>query len=185
MKSRWISISAVCIGIAAATIVVYSKVLWCGFVTLDDPTYVWTNLTVQSGLSMSGWVYAWTTFEAANWHPVTWLSLELDGSLWGSNPAGYHLTNVALHLLNCLLIFLVLFRTTNSVIRGGCVAAFYALHPLHVESVAWISERKDVLSTSFLLLTLVAYVEYAARPPNTQIEVWIRSSWMSYKIPSG
>jgi tetratricopeptide (TPR) repeat protein len=154
----------VCVALVCATILAYVNVLWCDFVTYDDPRYVWFNPIVQAGLSQSGWWYAWTTFDCANWHPLTWLSLELDGSFWGGNPRGFHTTNLILHLSNVLLLFAVLRLMTSSIIRSGCVAAFFALHPLHVESVAWISERKDVLSTFFLLLTILAYAKYAARP---------------------
>src|SRR5439155_11898501 len=108
--------------------------------------------------------WAWTTFHCGNWHPLTWLSLQLDGTVWDANPTGYHATNLVLHLLNVLLLLIVLLQMTGSLYGSALVAALFALHPLHVESVAWVSERKDVLSTFFLLLTLLAYVHYSLRP---------------------
>lgn len=153
-----------CTALVASTVIVYFTVFSCGFVTFDDPGYVSQNRQVLSGLSLAGWNYAWTTWDCTNWHPLTWLSLELDGSLWGKKPAGFHATNLILHILNSLLLFLVLNRMTNATGSSAFVAALFALHPLHVESVAWISERKDVLSTFFLLLTVNAYIGYAAKP---------------------
>ena len=146
------------------TVVCYWGVLSNGFVCYDDPPYVYKNRIVLAGLSWAGWKYAWTSLECSNWHPLTWLSLELDASLWGTNPCGYHATNLVLHCLNAVLVFVALHHLTNAFYRSAYVAAFFAVHPLHVESVAWIAERKDVLSTFFLLLTIVAYARYAARP---------------------
>jgi Tfp pilus assembly protein PilF len=164
MREKWKNFAAVCLFLIVATVMAYWPVTSCDFVDYDDNEYVYENPRVLEGLSYAGWCYAWKTFDCTNWHPLTWLSLELDASLWGRNPAGYHATNLVLHTINCLLLFVALYRLTNSVRRSGCVAAFFALHPLHVESVAWISERKDVLSTFFLLLTVLAYVRYATRP---------------------
>ena len=105
-----------------------------------------------------------TTQEFFNWHPLTWLSHMLDYQLYGLNPAGHHLTNVAFHLANILLIFFVFLRMTGGFWQSACVSALFALHPLHVESVAWVSERKDLLCTFFWILTLYAYVCYVEKP---------------------
>ena len=164
MRANWKSFATFCIILIAATVAAYWPVWKYDFISYDDPGYVYQNPQVIEGLSRSGWVWAWTTFHCSNWHPLTWLSLQLDGSIGGRNPLGYHATNLLLHVLNCLLLFVVLHRMTLSLYRSALVSALFALHPLHVESVAWISERKDVLSTFFLLLTIWAYVGYAARP---------------------
>ncbi len=147
MRARRISL--VTIFLVAATTIAYSRVFSCGFVGFDDPFYVYSNSNVLSGISWSGIKYAFQTLDCSNWHPLTWISLELDATIWRDNPFGYHLTNVGLHTLNTVLTFLVLCQMTNRIVRSLCVALLFSLHPLHVESVAWISERKDVLSTFF------------------------------------
>lgn len=161
---RWSSICVIAIILVIITVAAYSPVFSCGFVNVDDGSYVVHNDTVKRGLSANGWKYAWTEIVCANWHPLTILSYELDSSLWGSGASGYHVTNLVFHTFNVLLIFAVLHQITGSIFRSAFVAAFFAVHPLHVESVAWISERKDVLSTFFLLLTLLAYARYSKRP---------------------
>ena len=127
------------------------------FITYDDPVYVTKNTHVTGGLTWANVRWAFTTTEASNWHPLTWLSHMTDCQLFGLHPWGHHLTNVLLHALNALLLFVVLRRMTGAVWRSLFVAALFGLHPLHVESVAWAAERKDVLSTAFLMLTLWAY----------------------------
>ena len=164
MCVNWVLIAVVCLGLASVTVAAYWPVTNCGFVNIDDQGYASQNPRVLAGLSWSGWTYAWTSFVVGNWHPLTILSLELDSTLWGTQPVGYHVTNLSFHVANVLLLFRVLQKMTNGFWRSVFVAAFFALHPLHVESVAWISERKDVLSTFFLLLTIWAYVHYAIRP---------------------
>ena len=146
------------------TLTHFTRVATFEFVNIDDPDYVMENPHVQAGLCRESVSWALTSTEYANWHPLTWLSLELDSSLYGVNPCGYHLTNVVLHTANTLLLFWALRAMTGAVARSGCVAALFAIHPLHVESVAWISERKDVLSALFWMLTLLSYAHYAARP---------------------
>ena len=141
-----------------------------GFGCLDDQAYVTANAHVQNGLTWEGVRWAFSSFEIANWHPVTWLSHMADCTLFGLRPAGHHLTSVLLHALNTLLVFLVLRSLTGATWRSLFVAALFGLHPLRVESVAWIAERKDVLSTFFLLLTLWAYAAWAQR-------VATRRSW--------
>jgi tetratricopeptide (TPR) repeat protein len=150
--------------LAVATLVTYSPVWQCDFVDFDDTDYVTENAHVQKGLTRESVAWAWTTTHAANWHPLTWLSLELDAQVFGLHPLGFHLTNLLLHLGNTLLLFGLLARMTGAVWRSAFVAALFALHPLHVESVAWVSERKDVLSTLFGLLALWAYTRYAETP---------------------
>ena len=141
-------------------VVVYIKVQNFGFVGYDDELYVTENLHVQKGVSLEGIKWAFTTFHSANWHPLTWLSHMLDCHLYGMNPAGHHCTNVEFHIANTLLLFIILFKMTGALWQSAFVAALFALHPLHVESVAWISERKDVLSTFFGLLSIGAYYRY-------------------------
>ena len=147
----------------ALPITVYWQVTGHGFIDFDDPGYVRDNPYVHGGLTGEGIKWAFTTNAEANWHPLTWLSLMLDAELYpggAQNPRGYHLTNLVLHALNVLLLLEVLFSYTGQFWRSVCVAALFAVHPLHVESVAWISERKDVLSMLFFLLTLFCYVRY-------------------------
>jgi tetratricopeptide (TPR) repeat protein len=138
----------------------------CGndFVNYDDGEYLTQNPHVQAGLTPESVRWAFTTTHCANWHPLTWLSLQLDHQLYGLASWGYHLTNLLLHTANVLLLFVALRRMTGAVWRSAVVAALFAVHPLHVESVAWVSERKDVLSTFFGMLTLGAYIGYAQRP---------------------
>ena len=139
------------------TVALYFQVRTHDFVNWDDPDYVTENSMVRAGLTWNGVVWAFSQPHAANWHPFTWISHMADVQLWGMNPAGHHLTNVALHAACSLILFLWLFRATGSVWRSGMVAALFAWHPLHVESVAWVAERKDVLSAAFGLLCLWAY----------------------------
>jgi len=134
------------------------------FVSYDDNIYVTNNSHVQGGLTVEGLIWAFTNMGAGFWHPLTWLSLMLDFELYGLNGGGYHGTNILFHLLNSLLLFLILLRMTDKLWQSGFVAALFAVHPLHVESVAWVAERKDVLSTFFWMLTMGAYVHYLARP---------------------
>ncbi|HJT76518.1 MAG TPA: tetratricopeptide repeat protein, partial [Gemmataceae bacterium] len=144
----------------------YAPVLRGGydFLNVDDDEYVTANPPVQAGLTGPSVWWALTAFHSHNWHPLTWMSLQLDRQLYGPGPFGFHLTNVLLHAANAALLFLALRALTGAVWRSVIVAAFFAVHPLHVESVAWVAERKDVLSTFFWMLTLWAYAAYAARP---------------------
>lgn len=145
------------------TAAVYAHTAWYPFSGNDDPEYVTQNLHVLSGLSPDSITWAFSSFYAANWHPLTWLSLMLDAQLFGSNPMGYHLVNTAFHIANAALLFFLLAFMTGAIWRSALVAALFALHPLHVESVAWITERKDVLSTLFWLVTLFCYAAYVRR----------------------
>ena len=131
-----------------------------GFVALDDPKYVYLNDHIVHGMTWSGISWALSTGYASNWHPLTWISHMLDCQLYGLNPSGHHFTNIFLHAINAILLFLLVRSMTGSLWRSAFVSALFAWHPLHVESVAWAAERKDVLSTLFFLLTLAAYARY-------------------------
>jgi tetratricopeptide (TPR) repeat protein len=150
-------------GLALVTLAVYLPALHHGFVEYDDQQYVTENPRVQAGLTWTGLVWAFG-FHAGNWHPLAWLSHMLDCQFYGSGAGGHHLTNVLLHVASTLLLFSVLNRMTNRMWRSAAVAALFAWHPLHVESVAWVAERKDVLCAFFWMLTLWLYVRYAAQP---------------------
>jgi tetratricopeptide (TPR) repeat protein len=150
----------ICLGLALAVLAAYAPVWSAGFITYDDPAYVTANSHVQGGLSWAGLIWAFTTRHAGNWHPLTWISHMLDFQLYGMNPAGHHLTSVALHLANSILLFLLLRRMTKTMWPGAMVAALFALHPMRVESVAWVSERKDVLSVLFWILSIWAYARF-------------------------
>ncbi len=143
-----------------AIIVAYGQVRNFDFIDFDDGLYVAENRHVQEGLTLEGLIWAFTTFHSANWHPLTWLSHMLDCELYGLNPMGHHWTNLQLHMANTLLLFFILKLMTGAIWRSAFVAALFALHPLHVESVAWVSERKDVLSTFFGMLMIAAYYRY-------------------------
>jgi tetratricopeptide (TPR) repeat protein len=162
-SSRTFSI-LICVLLALAILAIYSQTATYGYVAYDDDQYVYKNPWVQAGLTAYNIGWAFTTFFYSNWHPLTWISYMLDFSLFGSNPGAQHLVNVALHLASTLLLFFALTRMTRQPWRCAVVAAIFAVHPLHVESVAWISERKDVLSTFFEMLTLLLYVRYTTKP---------------------
>lgn len=153
-----------CLLLTGLLLLVYGQVIHFNFANIDDQLYVTQNARIQNGISLSGIAWALTSSQAANWHPLTSLSLMLDHDFYGLNAGGYHFTNLLFHILNTLLLFILLNKMTGAVYRSLFVAALFALHPLHVESVAWISERKDVLSTFFWLLTTWAYVSYAMHP---------------------
>lgn len=147
----------------AITLAAYWRVPNCKYV-YDDLQYIWSNPHVRHGLSLPEVQWAFTSNFASNWHPLTWISYMVDTQLTGVKAATFHVTNLLLHLVSTLILFLVLSRATKSVWRGAFVAALFAVHPLHVESVAWISERKDVLSGLFWMLTTWAYVRYVEHP---------------------
>src|SRR5215469_776300 len=154
----------VCFGLVAVTLGVFGQTLTHDFVNFDDHVYVYENPIVIRGLSTEGIIEAFTHTHARNWHPLTTLSHMLDCQLFGLNAGGHHLTNLILHTISVLLLFLVLKQMTAALWQSAFVAALFAIHPLHVESVAWIAERKDVLSAVFLMLTLAAYVHYTRAP---------------------
>lgn len=148
-------------GLALLTISLYWVVGTYPFVAYDDGFYILDNPKVTAGLSRAGVHWAFTTFHEANWHPLTWLSHQLDITLFGLWAGGHHLTNLAIHLANTVLLCHLLFRLTGNPWRSGLVAALFAIHPLHVESVVWVAERKDLLCSLFVLLTLHAYYRYS------------------------
>jgi tetratricopeptide (TPR) repeat protein len=153
--------SVLCFLLAVATLAVFLPVGRYGYVNYDDSDYVTANTHVQSGLKWENVKWAFQSGHASNWHPLTWISHMLDLQIFGDKPGAQHLVSVGFHIANALLLFLLLRRMTGALWCSFMVATLFALHPLHVESVAWISERKDVLSALFFLLTLVAYVRYA------------------------
>lgn len=167
-RSRLLAWAVLVALIAAA----YYPALGFGFLRHDDFGYVSNNLMVRQGLTPRGIAWAFTTFEMTNYHPLTWLSYMLDSNLYGFRAGGFHFTNILLHAVNAVLLFELLLAMTGAAWRSWFVATLFAVHPLHVESVAWISERKDVLSTLFGLLALAAYVRYA-RQPNLKHYLWV------------
>jgi len=153
-----------CLCLAVGILVLYLPAARNPFLGVDDPAYVTDNAYVQAGVTWETFEWALTATAAQNWHPLTWLSHALDCQIYGPNPIGHHFTNVLLHALNAVLLFLLLARVTASKGRSLLVAGLFAIHPLNVESVAWIAERKNVLSTFFFLLTIGAYGWYARKP---------------------
>jgi protein O-mannosyl-transferase len=147
-----------------AALAAFWQVAQCDFINYDDSDYVTENRVVQSGVTAGGIRWAFTTYHASNWHPLTWLSHMLDVQLFGLNPKWHHLTNLLLHIVNTLLLFFIFHRMTNALWQSFFVATIFAIHPLHVESVAWVAERKDVLSAFFWMLTTGAYIYYVERP---------------------
>src|SRR5262245_61167751 len=160
----WVTDLLVCLGLVAVTLAVFGQTLTHDFVNFDDHVYVYENPLVIRGLSTEGVIEAFTHTHARNWHPLTTLSHMLDCQLYGLNAGGHHLTNIILHTISVLLLLLVLKQMTGALWQSAFVAALFAIHPLHVESVAWIAERKDVLSAVFLMLTLAAYARYVRAP---------------------
>ena len=148
----------------AAVLASYSSIIHNQFLDYDDNEYITNNAHVKAGLTWANVQWAFSTSEEANWHPLTWLSHELDSELFGLNPVGHHVVNVLLHAVNAVLLFLLLQSATGFRWRSLMVAALFALHPINVESVAWAAERKNVLSMLFFLLALYAYGRYARRP---------------------
>ncbi len=163
-KPHRYSVLLIYIVLALATFIAFEQVRQNAFVELDDNVYVTDNHHVKSGFTRESVVWAFTTTRASNWHPLTWLSHMLDCQLFGTDPQWHHLVNLFFHIANTLLLFGILKKMTGAVWRSAFIAAVFALHPLHVESVAWISERKDVLSTLFWFLTMAAYLRYTKRP---------------------
>ena len=151
------------LGLAVMTFAIYAQVIGHQFITLDDGAYIKENAMVNGGVTLAGIARAFTTFEQGNWHPLTWIAHMIDSQLFGMNAGGHLLVNALIHVANTLLLFRFLLRITHARWPSALVAALFALHPLHVESVAWAAERKDTLSTFFGLLSLIAYARYAER----------------------
>ena len=156
--------------LALGTLVVFLPTGWFGFVNYDDPEYVTENVFVKNGLNGPDVAQAFTSYHACNWHPLTWLSHMTDCTLFGLNPGAMHFVNVLLHAANTALLFVLLWRTAKKIWAAAFIAALFAWHPLHIQSVAWISERKDVLSTFFGLLTLLAYAKFTKE--NSRSAYW-------------
>jgi len=151
-------------GLAVVTFGIYAQLIGHRFITFDDPTYIQENPMVNRGVTLEGLGWAFTTFYAGNWHPLTWVAHMIDSQLFGMFAGGHLLVNALIHAANTLLLFWLLLRTTHARWSSALVAALFALHPLHVESVAWAAERKDTLSAFFGLLSLIAYTRYAEAP---------------------
>ncbi|MFC1813394.1 tetratricopeptide repeat protein [Thermodesulfobacteriota bacterium] len=147
-----------------AILIVYCQAIHFDFNNYDDNLYVTENQQVQAGLTIGGLYWAFTTGHASNWHPLTWLSHMLDCELYGLSPMGHHWTNIQIHIANSILLFLLLNIMTGAIWRSGFAAALFALHPLHVESVAWVAERKDLLCAFFWMLSVWAYLRYIIKP---------------------
>jgi len=152
------------LGLSLLVLAVYRQAGGHSFINFDDQFYVYRNPLVLRGLTWDGFSWAFTTFHASNWHPLTWLSHMLDAELFGPSPGWHHRMGMLYHLANTNLLFWVLWRMTGGLWESAVVAALFGVHPLHVESVAWASERKDVLSTLFFLLALGAYLRYVRKP---------------------
>lgn len=163
-RTRRYEKAVICVLVAAASLAIYAQTLRHDFLNFDDRYYVTENATVQKGLTLDGLRWAFTEFALFNWHPLTWFSHMLDVQLFGMNAGGHHAINVLLHIVNSLLLFHVFERMTQARWRSAAVAALFAAHPLHVESVAWIAERKDLLFTLFWIAAMWAYVRYTERP---------------------
>jgi len=159
-RSYWF----VLIALTMATLGIFMQVKDFGFIDFDDAAYVTDNVHVRGGLGIKGIAWAFTSGYQGNWHPLTWMSHMLDCQVFGLDAGGHHVVSVGLHLVNALLLFILLEQMSGAIWRSGLVAALFAVHPLHVESVAWVAERKDVLSALFWLLTTGSYVWYVRRP---------------------
>ncbi|MGE5209251.1 MAG: hypothetical protein ACM3KL_07980, partial [Alphaproteobacteria bacterium] len=154
----------VCVGLALLTWAVFAQTLRHDFVNYDDPSYVYQNTRITSGFSVPNVVWAFTHVHSENWHPLTTITHMLDCQFHGLKAGWHHFTNVLLHTIAVVLLFLALQRMTGAFWQSAFASAVFAVHPLHVESVAWIAERKDVLSAVFFMLTLLAYYHYTRAP---------------------
>ena len=178
LVSERAAVVLMCGVLALAVWLVFGQTLHHGFVNFDDNEYVYDNLAVVPGLTLHGIAWAFTHTHASNWHPLTWLSHMVDCQLYGLQPAGHHLTSVVLHAVNVILLFLVLRRMTGAFWPSAFVATIFGVHPLRAESVAWVSERKDVLSGTFFVLTLAAY-QAMSRAPRAGATSRCCSRWRS------
>src|SRR5256714_3528121 len=163
LRPPWLTI-VICLFLAVLTWVVFGQTLRHDFINYDDPRYVYENTKITSGLHIAGIAWAFTHIHSENWHPLTTISHMLDCQWYGLKAGGHHFTNVLLHTIAAILLFLALQSMTGALWRSAFVAAVFAIHPLHVESVAWVAERKDVLSGVFFMLTLLAYARYVRAP---------------------
>jgi tetratricopeptide (TPR) repeat protein len=172
-STKWV----MCLAMAIVTLAACAPVIGNNFISFDDPEYVTQNPNVQQGFSGETVKWAFGAFYSSNWHPLTWLSHMLDCQLYGLDPAGHHLTSLAFHIANTLLLFLLLQNLTARLWPSMFVALLFGIHPMHVESVAWVAERKDVLSGFFFLLTLLAYARYVRL-----VEIKTRQCWTAYGL---
>jgi len=168
--------------LALATLVVYLPVTHNGFVNYDDDDYVTNNPMVQAGLTVAGIKWAFVTGHASNWHPLTWISHMTDCELFNLNPAAHHFVSVLFHAANAALLFILLVRLTVKIWPAALVSALFAWHPLHVESVAWVAERKDVLCAFFWLLTLLAYVKFCglSKIQSPRSKMWYGATMLAF-----
>jgi Flp pilus assembly protein TadD len=164
LLSRVMTFGLIATGLAITTFGIYAQVIGHHFITIDDLSYIEENPTVNRGVTLGGLAWAFSTFHQGNWHPLTWIAHMIDSQLFGIFAGGHLLVNALIHTANTLLVFWFLLATTRARWPSALVAALFALHPMHVESVAWAAERKDTLSTFFGLLSLIAYVRYAEMP---------------------
>ncbi|MBU2620985.1 MAG: glycosyltransferase family 39 protein, partial [Proteobacteria bacterium] len=155
---------AVCLFIAIITLFLYGRIITYDFVNFDDNLYVTANKTVQSGITLKNLIWAFSFNEVAYWHPLSLISHMIDCRIFGLNPGMHHLINLFLHIVSSILLFFILKQATGALWRSAIVASLFAIHPINVESVAWIAERKNVLSTLFWMLTMFAYIYYTKRP---------------------
>jgi len=158
------------VALALTTFLVFLPVAWNDFVNYDDPDYVTANAHVQSGLTWSNILWAFKTGHASNWHPLTWLSHMIDWQVFRENAGAHHLISLGFHVGDTVLLFFLLRKMTGALWRSAIVAGLFALHPVHVESVAWVSERKDVLSALFWMLTILSYSVYVSRQSGTRMK---------------
>jgi Flp pilus assembly protein TadD len=172
----------ICLLLAVATLAVYWPVASHGFIDYDDDGYFFNNSHVLGGLTWANIKWAFTSGEYVNWHPLTWLSLMLDSQLFGHGATAPHITSILLHTANSILVFLLFLRLTGAIWRSAALAFLFALHPLHVESVAWVAERKDVLSAFFGLLTLLCYARYAQGNSQQNSKPASHSSLVTYHL---
>lgn len=154
----------VLVALAALSLIIYSQAINFNFINFDDDRYVFTNEMLQTGINWTSIKWAFTTYTMGHWHPITWLSLLIDHQFFGLRPTGYHLTNIVLHMLNGALLFILLRYSTGKLLPSALVAAIFIAHPIHVEPVAWVSSRKDLLSAFFGLITLIIYTHYSRQP---------------------
>jgi len=163
-ESRKLRFVLICVGLVLAAAIAFEPIRSNDFVEYDDYQYLVKNRHVQKGVTIDSVIWAFTTFHASNWHPITWLSHMIDCGLFGLEPLGHHFVSLLLHVCNSLLLFVILRRMTSALWPSAVVAALFAVHPAHVESVAWAAQRKDVLSVFFWMLTILAYIDYVKKP---------------------
>ncbi len=171
----------ICLWLVVLIIGVYYPVLFFDFVNYDTPMYVYENAHVKKGLTFSNIIWAFSTTTLSNWHPLTWLSHILDVELFGLNPAAHHSVNVLFHILNSLFLYWIIKKLSGSLLISWFISSLFALHPLHVESVAWVAERKDVLSTMFGFFAIISYCYYVEKKERSYYLLGDHYSYHRYK----